>query len=191
MPSEQPARRTAGHEEAAADMPGRVPLVVQLALRPLPLLPLQPILAATLRAVLANHPGIFERLGPHAGKRFGLVPMDLPLAFLLEPLPRRPRITAVRTLPARLDVTIRGSIAALIGLVDGGYDGDALFFSRDLVVEGDMEAVVALRNAIDDAQIDLVREGCGSLGPLAAPAERLLRSLLPRPVTDPGAMPWN
>lgn len=38
----------------------------------------------------------------------------------------------------------------LLGMIDGRYDGDALFFTRDLCVEGDTEAVVCLRNALDD-----------------------------------------
>ena len=35
-------------------------------------------------------------------------------------------------------------------MVDGRYDGDALFFTRDLKIEGDTEAIVCLRNALDD-----------------------------------------
>ncbi|AGH97674.1 hypothetical protein A11S_851 [Micavibrio aeruginosavorus EPB] len=35
-------------------------------------------------------------------------------------------------------------------MIDGRYDGDALFFSRDIYIEGDTEAVVCLRNALDD-----------------------------------------
>lgn len=66
----------------------------------------------------------------------------------------------------------------LIGLIDGSYDGDALFFSRDLVVEGDVEAVLALRNAIDDAGVDLVTDTAAMLGPLAPMGERLLGGAL-------------
>ena len=71
------------------------------------------------------------------------------------------------------DARIAGPIAALVGLVHGAYDGDALFFSRDLVVEGDVEAVLALRNALDDAEIDLVEEAAAALGPLASPAQQV------------------
>ena len=53
------------------------------------------------------------------------------------------------------DARIAGPLAALIGLVHGAYDGDALFFSRDLVIEGDTAAVLALRNAIDNEELDL------------------------------------
>ena len=123
-----------------------------------PLLPLQPLLALIVYRIEKRHSGIFERLGAHAAKRFEIDPTDLPFAFVLEPTPPRPAITAVRTLPARLDVRISGPLAGLIGLVDGDFDGDALFFSPDLHIEGDIEAVLALRNAIDGAQIDLVDE---------------------------------
>lgn len=156
----------------------RVPTPVAIVLRPLPLAPLQPLLGLLLSAVLRRHPGIFERLGSHAGKRFGLQPSDVPFAFLLEPGPGRPSVTAVRRLPRFVHVRIAGPLAGLVGLVDGSYDGDALFFSRDLVVEGDMEAALALRNAIEDARIDLLREGCALLGPLAPSTERLLRDVL-------------
>ncbi len=48
-------------------------------------------------------------------------------------------------------------------MMHGTLDGDALFFSRDLAVEGDTSSVLALRNAIDDAELDLAEEiGIGS-----------------------------
>jgi predicted lipid carrier protein YhbT len=67
-----------------------------------------------------------------------------------------------------------------MGLIDGSYDGDALFFSRDLVVEGDVEAVLALRNAIDDAGVDLVADTAALFGPLGPLGERLLGGALLR-----------
>ena len=53
----------------------------------------------------------------------------------------------------------------------GAFDGDALFFSRDLVIEGDTAAVLALRNAIDDAELDLSAEAQAMSGPFAAPVQ--------------------
>ncbi len=163
-----------------------VPPLLALAMRPLPLLPLQPLLALILYRIEKRHFGIFERLGAHAVKRFGIDPTDLPFAFVLEPTPPRPSITAVRTFPARLDVRISGPLAGLIGLVDGDFDGDALFFSRDLHIEGDIEAVLALRNAIDGAQIDLVDEALSGLGPLRMVAARVLRGWLRSPGASGG-----
>jgi predicted lipid carrier protein YhbT len=176
-----------------------LPPLLSAALRPLPLAPLQPALAVLLRAVVRRHPRIFDRLGEHAEKRFGLDPTDLPFALLLEPRPRAPRITALRRLPARgLDARIAGPIRGLVGMADGSLDGDALFFSRDLVVEGDMAAVVALRNAIEGAGVDLIGDAAATLGPFGPPAERLLRGgigllerLAPPSPARPEPHPWN
>ncbi len=51
------------------------------------------------------------------------------------------------------DVVIRGPILLLLGILDGSLDGDALFFHRAISVSGRTEAVVALRNAIEDAEL--------------------------------------
>jgi predicted lipid carrier protein YhbT len=160
-----------------------LPPLFSLALRPLPLLPLQPLLALLLQRILQRHPGIFERLGPYAEKRYGIDAIDLPFAFVLEPRPIRPTLVAVRTLPQPIDVRIAGPLAGLVGLVEGDFDGDALFFSRDLRVEGDIEALLALRNAVDDAQIDLFGEVLSGFGPLEGPVKRILLGLArpPRP----------
>jgi len=147
-------------------------------MRPLPLFPLQPILTACLHSVLKKHPGIFDRLGEHAEKRFGLKPTDLPFAFVLDPYPECASVKVVRELPAHLDARISGPLIGLMGLADGSYDGDALFFSRDLVVEGDMEAVVALRNALDDAQIDFVEIAASHFGPMEKTASYFLHKSL-------------
>jgi predicted lipid carrier protein YhbT len=77
------------------------------------------------------------------------------------------------------DARIAGPLAALIGMVQGGYDGDALFFSRHIVIEGDTEAVLALRNALDDAEIDLAAEMARLLGPAGAAFASVARRVLP------------
>lgn len=159
----------------------RVPRVLALAGRCLPLFPLQPMLGACLHGIQKRHPQIFDRLGSHATKRFGLDPTDLPFVFLLEPRRVNPKVIAIRSMPEQVDIRIAGTLAALIGLVDGSCDGDALFFSRDIQVEGDMEAVVALRNAIDEARIDIVAESIAWLGPLSPVAEQILRMVIGSP----------
>lgn len=155
-----------------------VPPLLALAGRWLPLLPLQPVLGVCLHGIQKRHPQIFDRLGSHATKRFGLDPTDLPFVFLLEPKRTNPRAVALRSMPDQIDVRITGPLAALIGLVDGSCDGDALFFSRDIRVEGDMEAAVALRNAIDEAGIDIVAEAIAWMGPLSPVAGQILRRLI-------------
>lgn len=153
-----------------------LPPILGAVLRPLPLLPLRLIMSVIAGRIRDRYPGMFERLGPHARKRFGLKPSDIPFAFVLEPEPSAPRISVVRHLPGNIDVRIEGSLAALLGMVDGTLDGDALFFSRKLQVQGDMEALLALRNAVDDARVDLRDIVLSLAGPLSMPLDRVARS---------------
>lgn len=170
-------------------LPQALPPWIAFAMRPLPLAPLQPALALMLARIGQSHPGLYDRLGDHAGKRFGIDPTDLPFAFVLEPRPRRPQARAVRRLPAGLDARIRGPFLGLVGMAEGTFDGDALFFSRTLAVEGDVEAVLALRNAMDDAQLDFAGLLGDGLGPFGRPlAEAVRRHVFAR---GPGARTWN
>jgi predicted lipid carrier protein YhbT len=151
-----------------------LPAAVGLGLRSLPLAPLALALDAVARSVAHRHGSILTRLGIHAGKRFLLEPIDLPFVLALTPAP--PTVAVEHSREAiTADARIAGPLAALLGLLHGAYDGDALFFSRDLVIEGDIEAVLALRNALDDAELDLVAEAAAVFGPLASPAERIGR----------------
>lgn len=146
-------------------------LLAGLAARPLPLGPLQPLLTLAVRAMAGCHPGVFERLAELGNARFLVVPTDLPFAFELAATSPHPRLRAVRPKHAGgATATIRGPIAVLIALLEGRIDGDALFFGRDLVIEGDTEAVLALRNAVDGAEIDIVADLTAELGPLRGPA---------------------
>ncbi|WP_245330584.1 SCP2 sterol-binding domain-containing protein [Bradyrhizobium sp. AS23.2] len=147
-----------------------IPPLLALAMRPLPLLPLQLVLGGFLARILKRNPGLLDRLGDHRRARFGIRPVDLPFAFIVEAAP--PRLSAVRELPPGLDAYVSASLANLLALVEGRVDGDALMFSRALTIEGDIEAVLALRNAIDDAQLDLAAELALLLGPLGEPARR-------------------
>lgn len=160
------------------------------AMAPLPLAPLQPALALMLSRIGQAHPDLYDRLGEYTEKRFGIDPTDLPFAFVLEPKPRRPLARAVRELPAGLDASIRGPLSGLIGMAEGTLDGDALFFSRVLWIEGDVSAALALRNAVDDARIDF---GCillRDLGPLGEHVAQELRRRL-RSQPSVGERPWN
>lgn len=133
-----------------------------------------------LAGLLARrHAGMLERLADFAGATCLIVPRDLPAAFLLtlQPAPQPPRLELVDATATEARATIRADLATLLQLLEGRIDGDALFFSRDLTVEGDMEVVVALRNAVDDAGIDMIGDAASACGPFAAPAERVARQL--------------
>lgn len=164
------------------DQPDRIPTLpaaAALLLRAVPFAALQPLLARLVEVTTRRHPRLFDRLGGHARARFLIDPTDLPFALVLQPEGGEMPLRVVSRGGADTwDARIGGPLAALLGLVHGSYDGDALFFSRDLVIEGDTEAVLALRNAIDDAEIDLSEEALHALGPLrgfaAPPVARLL-----------------
>ncbi|MDP3526321.1 MAG: SCP2 sterol-binding domain-containing protein [Hoeflea sp.] len=141
-----------------------VPALLASPLRVVPLAPLAQALTLLARRLVRHHPGLINRLGPYVACRFAIAPTDLPVTLLLEPHPTAMRITLHRA-PPRADARIAGPLAALLGLVHGTWDGDALFFSRDLVIDGDTAAALALRNAIDDCEIDLGAEIAGLSGP--------------------------
>jgi predicted lipid carrier protein YhbT len=156
----------------------RFPAAGAAALRFAPLAPLSLAGARLATSLGQRHPSLFARLGDQADKNFLIDPTDLPFVFLLAPQPGAPRLEALRRGDVgHWDARIAGSFAALLGLVHGAYDGDALFFSRDLVIEGDTEAVLALRNAIDNEEIDLASEAVALCGPLAFLASGPVRRL--------------
>ncbi|MDP2087449.1 MAG: SCP2 sterol-binding domain-containing protein [Gemmobacter sp.] len=152
------------------------PRAVGLAAGLLPHAPVSLALTALARQLMRRHPGLHRRLGVHARRRFLLDLTDLPFLLLLEPGGAAPKVTACpRRRPPAHDTRIAGLTAAFLGMMHGSLDGDALFFSRDLVIEGDTAAGLALRNAIDDAELDLTVE----LGVLARPLAPLLARMRP------------
>jgi predicted lipid carrier protein YhbT len=149
-----------------------------LLLAPVPLALLQPIFDRIAVHVAEARPQLFNRLGASAGKRFLIDPIDLPFVLLLTPKPERPHLTAHRrTENPEHDAAIAGKFFNLLDMIDGSLDGDALFFSRDLQVSGDTEAVVALRNALDDFEGSALDSVVASFGLLKAPAALALSGM--------------
>lgn len=144
-----------------------LPLQKNLATRligtlPLPLI--QPALTRIVRRIAATHREIFDRLGPYREATYVIEPTDMPFLLVLRPDPDRPQLRAARRGAAPVhDAHIAGDFLTLFELIDA--DGDALFFSRDLVVSGDTEAVVRLRNALDDVEGSIATHAAGLFGP--------------------------
>lgn len=125
----------------------------------------QPILARVVRRIAARHPSLFARLGPHQRTDFLIDPVDLPFALHLRPDPQALVFRAVvRDAAPKAGAVIRGNFFLLLELVDSKEDGDAAFFSRDLEVTGDTEAVVRLRNALDDLDGSIAEETADMFG---------------------------
>jgi predicted lipid carrier protein YhbT len=117
-------------------------------------LPLGPALTLSLRALARRRPGLFDRMGEFAGERFLIDPVDLGLSFVVVPDGARATVRVTGKNGAEgCGVVIRGPLLALLSLLDGTQDGDALFFNRVISISGRTEAVLALRNAIEDAEL--------------------------------------
>lgn len=137
---------------------------------------IQPILNRVVRDIARTLPELFERLGPHRHSRYLIDARDLPFILLLRPDPDGPELVAwPRRADPPHDTRISGRFRDLLGLIDAQRDGDALFFSRDLDISGDLEAVVCLRNAIDDVEGSIADQVADSLGPASRIAWTLLR----------------
>ncbi len=142
---------------------------------------LQSLLARLARQIAADNPSLFERLGPHVATRFIIDPVNLPIVFYLEPRREAPVLRVfLRSNSPKSDARIAASLLQLLRMVDGQEDGDAMFFSRDLRVSGDTEAVVALRNALDDLDRPLSEQVAAPFGPLGRGALALARRVAAR-----------
>ncbi|MCK4206122.1 SCP2 domain-containing protein [Brucella pituitosa] len=171
----------------------KIPPAVVAPVRFVPPFLLSPIVSRVFFQVIRAHPGLFERLGEHVNKRFGFRPSDLPLAFLVEP--GAPRISVLRSSAEFVtDAAIEGPLVMLLALLEGKLDGDALFFSRDITVTGDMEAMLALRNALDDCNVDLpadLGKGAGPFEPVVRTIAGFVRDRALAADTKEDARSWN
>ncbi len=162
-------------------LPERAPEFVRgLPAPPLLLGVLRPVFQQLIAGMLRRHPEMFSRLGEYGEKSFLIDPVDMPVVFIMKPSASRPLLAPHgREEALAWEAAIRGPLIKFITMVHGEEDGDALFFSRDIVIEGDTEAVLALRNALDDAGIDLVEEVESLLGPFAPMLAGLRRRMGP------------
>ena len=144
-----------------------------------PVFVLQPLLGHIVRTVSGRHPELIARLGENCKKRFLIDPHNLPFFLLLRPDPAKPQLMAYnRGRDVRHDVHISGTLVTLLSMIDGRTDGDALFFNRKLIITGDTEAVVALRNALDNMDATLAEDVAACFGPLSRPVRAVVDLIL-------------
>ena len=135
----------------------------------------QPLLTRVVTRIAARHPSLFARLGPHQATDYIIDPTELPFALHLRPDPQALVLRAVpRDLAPQAGARICGRFLLLLELIDSEEDGDAAFFSRDLEVSGDTEAVVRLRNALDDVDGSIAEDTAAMFG---APGRAILARL--------------
>ncbi|MBA5775692.1 lipid carrier [Stappia sp. F7233] len=121
--------------------------------RELGAMPLGAVLTRAVRDLARRRPEIFSRLNEHRTRSFVIAPTDLGLSFRMVPNGVRATVAVSARGQFEGDVHVRGPILALLGLLDGTLDGDALFFDRTIAVSGRTDALLALRNAIEDAEL--------------------------------------
>lgn len=153
----------------------------RLPLPPPPLFLLRPILRRVAARVAAENPDLFDRLGAHRHSWFLIDPVNLPFMLYLRPDPDALDFRAVSrgAIPPHV-ARISGRFLRLLSLMDGDEDGDSMFFSRDLTVTGDTEAVVCLRNALDDVDRPVAETVADMFGPPGRVALRALRQAAER-----------
>ncbi len=122
--------------------------------------------AALLDRMGRNHPDLFRALAEFRRTVILVELSDLPHRFLLQFGEGPPSLKLASAREARSEASVKGSLEALLALLEGRIDGDALFFTRELVISGDASAVVALRNILDRESIVLLDEASSLFGPL-------------------------
>jgi len=128
-----------------------------------------------VRAAYTRFPDFFERLGQCAQATYLIDPLDLSFVLTMQLRAGCPQLRVYRRAqaPAQVQACIAGSFHDLMDLLEGAQDSDALFFSRQLEIEGDTEAIVTLRNALDNLNADVVTESISALRPPLRLAARL------------------
>ena len=122
----------------------------------LALAPLSLVLTTALRRAARLNPDAFDRLGAWREAVFVIAPAEAPVDFDLKPRAVGGAITARPRDPGRRYVArISGPLLALLGVFDGSLDADGAFFRREIRVEGDVEAMITLRNVMDAADLRL------------------------------------
>ena len=149
---------------------------VLLATNVLGLLPAPALMRATIllmRRLGRTHPRLFRALAAHKPCTIGIEPTDLRHRFVLRFGGGPASLVPTSTLEQSLNACVRGRLATLVGLLEGRLDSDALFFSREVVITGDIEAIVSLRNALDRETVNVFKAATTLFGPGERAARRV------------------
>nr|WP_295887378.1 SCP2 sterol-binding domain-containing protein [uncultured Devosia sp.] len=137
-----------------------------------PLTIVQRVVSLVFAQAMKQHPGLFDRLGDNASRRYRFTPAELDWSFVIRPSLRHIKVYRKDKAPP-VDAAASGPMVTLLALLEGRLDGDAVFFSRSLTLTGDMEAMLALRNALDDCDFDLPTDLSAAAGPFSSAFRRL------------------
>jgi predicted lipid carrier protein YhbT len=157
---------------------------------PLPLPLVQRAAQASLDRVFARHPELFDRLGAFASRPVTICPIDAPFEFTIVPARRTVHTSRRGRASTAGSTRISGPLVLLLSLAEGKSDGDAEFFGRHITVEGDMEAVLALRNAAESVSLDFVEDLRPRLPLIGRPTQIALDALRRKLLVQEG-LPCN
>lgn len=127
----------------------RVPAPVAAVLARLPTLPPSALAAAALNRVAARYADA-ESLAPLEGKAVRVSVTDAGVAITVRCV--RGKFTP-GTRGVEPTATIAASLADFVALATRREDPDTLFFARRLMLEGDTEASLAMRNLLDRVDV--------------------------------------
>jgi predicted lipid carrier protein YhbT len=148
-------------------------------LRALPLPIIDMALQRLVIRIIDRYPESFDRMSPYASTAFLIEPTDLPIQFCIRLDSSTPIVCQRHPVTCGWNARIAGPISSLLAMAHGALDGDALFFSREITIEGDTDAILAMRNAIDAAEIDLPYEIGGLFGPFSPAARHAMQIATP------------
>ncbi len=133
-------------------------LLLGLLLKNLPFRVIQFFLKRAMEVMQNKHSNIFDRLS-YDDLSFVIDAYDLPFVFYMQPNKNNPTLIAIRrTENIKSSSTIKGSLTDLLRLFEGKLDADAAFFSKEIIIEGSTAASVALRNAIDSQDMNIIED---------------------------------
>lgn len=156
-------------------------LLAGIAVRALPSGPFTLWMEAATAWAFRCRPELSERLAGFSGRRLLIDVTDLRLALTVELTPSIPRIALIPRAVAAADsadAAVSATFSDLLALLEGRVDGDALFFLGRLRFRGDTETILAVRNALEDARLDVEELGAGAFGPLAPMIRPMIRATL-------------
>ena len=130
---------------------------------------------ALMRQMGRRHQRLFRRLADMDDAVIFIEPTDLPHNFVLRLGHKGPAMTVAGRENDPVTARIKGRLESLLDMLEGRSDGDALFFSRDIILTGDTSAIVGLRNILDGEDIQVIAEVLSLAGPFARPASMFLR----------------
>ncbi len=150
--------------------------ILGIFLNTLPLSLIQMFLRYCMKTMVENHRDLFTRLNSEEDSLDFIIQVkDLPFDFYMKTNLENPILLAIdKENNIEADAYIKSSLQDLLLMLEGKLDGDAAFFSKKLNIEGKTEHVVALRNALDSVEINVLED---LVAPLHAHLQKPVKAL--------------